>query len=110
MNPWLRVIVSQRFNGLWEARGLERDIAAEGRTIEQAIGTVLDLVFAHIAYDGNHGRTPLSAFPRAPGWYWEVADLARPIRSLEYRGLPITILTPAHRVPAHLMPRAAQSL
>jgi hypothetical protein len=108
-NPWLRILVYQRVSGLWEARALERDLgSAEGRSIDLAIGTVLDRVAAHIAYDRNHGREPLSAFSPAPAWYWSVAEIASHLHAVQSSGLPITILTAAHRLPAQLIPRTAR--
>jgi hypothetical protein len=108
VDAWLHVVVHQRSNGMWEARALEHDLGAEARTIDLSIGTLLDRVFAHAAFDRNHGRVPLSAFPAAPLWYWSLAELARPLRTVSARGLDVSILTAAHRVPAHLVPRAAR--
>ena len=60
--PRLRILVFPETHGTWTARGLEHDLAAEGRTIEAAVDTLLKIARAHVAYDRRHNREPLSAF------------------------------------------------
>ena len=68
--PRLRILVFPETHGTWTARGLEHDLAAEGRTIEAAVDTLLRIARAHVAYDRRHNREPLSAFAPAPRLYW----------------------------------------
>ena len=68
--PRLRILVFPETHGTWTARGLEHDLAAEGRTIEAAVDTLLKIARAHAAYDRRHNREPLSAFAPAPQLYW----------------------------------------
>ena len=66
----LRLVIFQDEPGLWLARGLEHDLAAEGSTIGQAIRSVARLVQAHSEFDRRHDHLPLSAFPPAAQSYW----------------------------------------
>jgi hypothetical protein len=66
----LRLVIFQDEPGLWLARGLEHDLAAEGSTITQAIRSVARLVQAHSEFDLRHDHVPLSAFPPAAQTYW----------------------------------------
>src|SRR5947208_14029061 len=68
--PRLRILVFPQTYGTWTARGLEHDLAADGRTIEAAVDTLLKIARAHVAYDRRHNREPLSAFAPAPELYW----------------------------------------
>jgi hypothetical protein len=68
--PRLRILVFPETHGTWTARGLEHDLAAEGRTVEAAVDTLLKIARAHVAYDRRHNREPLSAFAPAPQRYW----------------------------------------
>jgi hypothetical protein len=75
----LRILVFPEPHGTWTARGLEHDLAAEGRTIESAVDTLVKIVRAHIAYDRRHNREPLSAFAAAPQLYWNGFTRATPL-------------------------------
>ena len=68
--PRLRIGVFPETYGTWTARSLEHDLAAEGRTVEAAVDTLLKIARAHVAYDRRHNREPLSAFAPAPERYW----------------------------------------
>ena len=78
--PWLRILVFQSLRGVWVARALEHDVAAEARSREAAVSAVLQILFAHIDLDRRHGRAPLSAFPAAPERYRSAFARAIPIR------------------------------
>jgi hypothetical protein len=80
--PWLRILAFQTTRGVWVARALEHDIAAEGRSSEAAVSGVLRIVFAHIDHDRRHGRAPLSAFPPAPDRVRSASRSATPIRMM----------------------------
>ena len=75
----LRILVFPETSRTWTARGLERDLAAGGRSIESAVDTLLKIARAHIAYDRRHNREPLSAFAAAPPVYWNAFTRATPI-------------------------------
>ena len=75
----LRIVVFPVSPRTWVARALEHDLAAEGRSIESAIDTVLKIALAHIAYDRRHGREPLSAFAAAPALYWTAFKAGTPL-------------------------------
>jgi hypothetical protein len=81
-SPWLRILAFQTTRGVWVARALEHDIAAEGRSSESAVSGVLRIVFAHIDHDRRHGRAPLSAFPPAPDRFRSAFRSATPIRMM----------------------------
>ena len=68
--PRLRVVVFPETTKAWTARSLEHDLAAVGRTAEAAVGALMRVASAHVAYDLRHGRLPLSAFCAAPRSYW----------------------------------------
>ncbi len=79
---WLRVLLYQDLPGIWIARSLEHDIAVEGTTIDAAVDAILRIVVAHVEFDKRHGRSPLSAFPEAPGRYWSAFESATPLRTV----------------------------
>lgn len=72
----LRVLVFQRLRGTWVARGLEHDLAVEGRSLASVIDRIHQLVLAHVAFDRRHGRAPLSTFPAAPRRFWDAFERA----------------------------------
>ena len=75
----LTILVFPEVHHTWTARGLEHDLAAEGRTIESAVDTLLKVVSAHIDYDRRHNREPLSAFVGAPPLYWSAFTRGTPL-------------------------------
>lgn len=72
----LRIVVFPETHLTWTARALEHDLAAQGRTIEAAIDTLVRLIRAHVAHDRRHNRKPLSAFAAAPKVYWNAFNRA----------------------------------
>jgi hypothetical protein len=66
----LRFVIFQDAPGLWVIRGLEHDLAAEARTIGQALRSIARLVQAHTEFDLRHDHLPLSAFPPSAQTYW----------------------------------------
>ena len=75
--PSLKVLVFREVYGSWTARALEHDIAAEGKTLESALDTLLRIAGAHVEYDRRHNRIPLSGFASAPALYWRAFAHAR---------------------------------
>jgi hypothetical protein len=66
----LRLIILQETPGVWVVRGLEHDVAVEGRSIGTAVRAAVDFVEAHTAFDHRHDLMPLCAFPPSPAKYW----------------------------------------
>jgi hypothetical protein len=81
-SPWLRILAFPTTRGVWVARALEHDIAAEGRSAEASVSSVLRIVFAHIDHDRRHGRAPLSAFPPAPDRFRSAFRSTTPVRMM----------------------------
>ena len=106
----LRIIIFPETPRAWTARALEHDLAANGRTVEAALDSLLKIARAHIAYDLRHGREPLSAFAAAPQLYWnafaEATRLTLPLE-LAWRdyGAPTPVV--AATVPEHPILRRA---
>ena len=75
----LRCVVYQEATGVWIARGLEHDLAAEARSIGETVRALAHLVEAHSEFDERHHRTPLSAFRPAPQSYWNAYSTGTPI-------------------------------
>jgi hypothetical protein len=63
-------VIFQDAPGLWHARGLEHDLAAEGSTIGQAVRTLARLMQVHADYDLRHDHPQFVAFPPAAQRYW----------------------------------------
>jgi|SRR5579862_7462010 hypothetical protein len=66
----LRLVIFQDAPGLWHARGLEHDLAAEGSTIGQAVRALARMMRVHADYDMRHHHPPLVAFPPSAQRYW----------------------------------------
>jgi len=82
----LRLVVFQEEPGLWLVRGLEHDLAAEARTIGEAIRAAMRFVQAHTAFDLRHDHLPLAAFPPAAQKYWNAFATGTPV-SLQQLGI-----------------------
>jgi len=54
----------------WVAQCLQRDLAAQGRTEEEAKNRFREALGAQIAWDLLEGRTPLGGLPQAPKRYF----------------------------------------
>lgn len=75
-NPVLIRVLLLHEGPFWVAQALEADIAAQGRTQEEARLAFLRTVEAQIAADVERGRQPLSGIPQAPDWYFEAYSQA----------------------------------
>lgn len=73
------MLLFQKMRGVWVARGLEHDLAVEGRSLESVVDSIHRLVNAHADFDRRHGRAPLSPFPAAPSRYWQAFERAQPL-------------------------------
>ena len=63
----------------WVAQGLEYDIAAQGKTIRDAMLAFERTVVGHIVLDLQNNRQPLSALPKAPRFYWNQYEQGEPL-------------------------------
>ena len=68
----LSVLFFQESSGIWVAQALERDIAAQGRSVEEAKIAFERTVDGYLRLDGKLQREPLSGLKPAPRPYWEV--------------------------------------
>ena len=80
--PWLRVLLFERWPNRWVARALEHDVEMEGRSVEGALDALLAIVLAHAEFDRRHGRAALSTFASAPDCYWTAFATATPLRTV----------------------------
>jgi hypothetical protein len=75
----LRLVILQETPGFWLVRGLEHDVAVEGRSIGTAVRAAVGFVEAHTAFDTRHDLRPLSAFPPSPPKYWDAYGAGSPV-------------------------------
>jgi len=97
-------VVPQRVGVGCEAQPGEHDLAAQGRTMEAAVDTLVRLIQAHVAYDRRHNRRPLSAFAAAPRAYWSAFNRAAelPIQmELDWQDAEMPARIVAAMVPDH---------
>lgn len=55
----------------WVVQGLEYDIAAQGKTIRDAMRAFRRTVVGQMIIDLKNERQPLSTIPKAPDFYWQ---------------------------------------
>ncbi len=65
--------------GTYVAQCLEYDIAAQGRSLHEAMQRFQATFVAHITLDLQEGRSPLCDVQRAPDRYWEQFEKAEPL-------------------------------
>ena len=53
------------------AQSLERDLAAQGRSLDEAKHAFEQTLSGQILLDKGYGREPLAHLPQAPERYWE---------------------------------------
>jgi hypothetical protein len=87
----LSVVVYQDTPGVWVGRGIEHDLAAEGRTIGETVRAVVRMIHTHAAVDERHDRAPLSAFRPAPQSCWNAFSAGAAVPLSQIGALP-----PAH--------------
>lgn len=68
---YLNVLFFKEANGTWVAQALERDIAAQGPTIDEARLAFERTVWGYLLVDDRLHREPLSGLKPAPNAYWE---------------------------------------
>lgn len=57
-------------NGTWVVQGAERDIAAQGETVDQALCRWRLCMRGTMALNQREGRQPFYGIPPAPQFYW----------------------------------------
>ena len=67
---YLSVLFIQR-EGFWVAQSLEYDLAAQGRTVDEAKHAFEQTLIGQIMLDKQQGRPPLDHLPPAPDRYWD---------------------------------------
>ncbi len=99
----LRLVIFQEVPGLWVVRGLEHDVAAEARSIGEAMRAVVRLIEAHSQFDLRHDRMPLAAFRPAPQTYWNAFRTGTPV-SLAQFGIAMPLFWSVAVSVAHYRP------
>lgn len=56
----------------WVAQGLEYDLAAQGRTVEETKRAFERTFTGRLLFDRERGRQPLSGLPKAPQKFWDI--------------------------------------
>jgi len=82
----IRFVVFLDAPGLWVARGLEHDLAAEGPTIGHVLRSATRLLLAHAGSDMRPLPNSLSAVPPAAQSYWNAFAAGTPV-PLEQLGI-----------------------
>lgn len=78
-----------RGNENWIAQGLEYDIGAQGKTIDDALYELQRLIIGHVAIRQELDLPPLQeAIPKAPEMYWRQFEKAK---RLETELPPMTV-------------------
>ncbi len=67
--------------GIWVAQCLEHDIAAQGKTIKQAMKTFSKSFAGQVFMDVENGKQPLEDFTPAPVEYWDMLKEALIVQS-----------------------------
>ena len=70
MNRTLRVLLVSD-GGAWTAQCLEHDIAAQGKTIQDALVEFQRTLVAEVCLHASRGAQGLDSIPRAPHMYWK---------------------------------------
>ena len=67
----LNILLLKEAEGEWTAQCLERDIAAQGSTIDNAMFEFQRTLVSELAIADNFGEVPLENIPPAPHYYWQ---------------------------------------
>jgi len=87
---YLSVILLNQNNDGWAAVCLQLDIAAQGRSLEDVMGSFERTVISQVALDLNQDRKPFQDIRQSPIEYWHLFQSAqffaypRPLRIPEY--------------------------
>ena len=100
MNRTLRILLVSD-GGSWTAQCLEHDIAAQGKTIENALLEFQRTLVAEVCLCAARGEQGLESVPRAPQLYWtkyhEAGELVSRDRYAPF--VPDCDLPPAFMIP-----------
>ena len=100
MNQTLRILLVSD-GGAWTAQCLEHDIAAQGKTIQDALFEFQRTLVAEVCLRASKGEQELNNIPRAPQMYWkkyhEVGELVDSHRCPPFA--PECDLPPAFMIP-----------
>jgi len=88
----------------WIAQCLEWDVAAQGKTLDDALNSFEKTFVGQIILDIEGGRNPLETTPQAPKEYWEKFDIAKKLEERKPFYLPEEML------PAYIIAATAQDL
>jgi hypothetical protein len=67
---------------------LEKDIAAQGDSIKDALNNFREVFAGQIASDLANKREPLATKKQAPPWYWQAMEHAEPLRNSVQLAIP----------------------
>lgn len=83
----ISILLLQEDNG-WVAQCLEKDIAAQGNSINEALASFKNTFIGQLILDYEDNKTPLEDLQEAPKEYWDKYQLSRPLRDKESFALP----------------------
>jgi hypothetical protein len=84
-------ILIQQEHDIWVVQGLEHDIAAQGKTLKEAIQSFHCVLAGQIHLDMENQREPLQGFEQAPDEYWAKFKEALPLGKPENEKAPFTL-------------------
>lgn len=93
-------VVLLREGEAWVAQCLEYDIAAQGKTIQDAKHAFALTFAGQVAVDLHHKTEPLSAFSQAPPEYWEQFRKGERLAERQPIYIPTDSLPPAFMIHA----------
>lgn len=71
MNFRLNILLLKEGDGKWTAQCLERDITAQGETIDKALFEFQRTLISEVAIAESAGEEPLKDILPAPACYWQ---------------------------------------
>lgn len=84
----------------WIAQCLQYDIAAQGRTLSEALTAFGQTVSGQICVDLHHKVEPLSGFAQAPREYWARFEKSNRLADSQPIYIPETSMPPAYMIHA----------
>ena len=74
MNELSLLLLKQGGGTFWVVQCLEYDIAAQGKTIQDALSAFDESLMAEIIFSAHHKEQPLGSVAPAPKYYWRMYD------------------------------------
>ena len=90
-------VLLMKEDDFWVAQGLEFDVAAQGKTIQDAKNSFERTFIGQILVDVLNGEEPLSQVPRAPERYWAEFNGGERLRDRQVMPIPESI-PPAYMI------------